>query len=134
MKFFAFAAFGAAIVLAGCNESRPGAAEPAALPKMSVAFNWCEGASPSFRIGQIPAASRSLRFKLVDRDAPAWNHGGGELRLSGPSANVPCGSISSGYNGPNPPAGQTHTYEWTVTALDVSGTAIAIGTASKKYP
>lgn len=134
MLKLAFVAGVAAFALAGCNESRTGAAQSAALPQMSVSFNWCQGASPSFKIGQIPTGTKSLRFKLVDRDVPTWNHGGGEVPITGPNANVPCGAISGGYNGPNPPAGQTHTYEWTVTALDASGSALAMGTASKKYP
>jgi phosphatidylethanolamine-binding protein (PEBP) family uncharacterized protein len=124
----------AALALAGCNESRTGAAQTAALPQMSVAFNWCQGVSPSFQVGKIPAGAKTLRFKLVDRDVPTYNHGGGDLPVSGASASVPCGAISGGYNGPNPPAGQVHTYEWTVTALDASGSALAVGAASKKYP
>jgi len=124
----------AAVVLAGCNESRPGASQSSALPQMSVAFAWCQGASPSFKIGQIPAATKSLRLKMVDRDVPTWTHGGGDVTISGPTANIPCGAISGAYNGPNPPTGQIHTYEWTVTALDGSGNALAMGTASKKYP
>ncbi|WP_377846985.1 phospholipid-binding protein [Bosea sp. UC22_33] len=134
MLKLAVVAGAAAIALAGCNESRPGAAQTSALPHMSVAFNWCSGASPSFKIGQIPTGTKSLRLKLVDRDVPTWNHGGGDVQVGGPTANVPCGAISGAYNGPNPPAGQVHTYEWTLTALDGSGAALAIGTASKKYP
>jgi len=131
---FAVAVGITAAVLAGCNESRPGAAQSTALSQMSVAFAWCQNASPSFKIGQIPAGTKSLRLKMVDRDVPTWSHGGGDVPISGPTANVPCGAISGAYNGPNPPAGQIHTYEWTVTALDGAGNALAVGTASKKYP
>ena len=116
-------------VLAGCNA---GGSPPAAnLPSLNVAFKWCGSGSPAFTIGKIPADAKTLRFKLVDRDVPTWNHGGGEVLAA---ASVPCGAITGAYNGPNPPAGQVHTYEWTVTALNASGAAVAVGTASRRYP
>lgn len=119
----------ACLGLAGCNAG--GSAPSANLPAMNVAFKWCGSGSPAFTVGNIPAGARTLRFKMVDRNVPTWNHGGGEVPAA---SSIPCGAISGAYNGPNPPVGQVHTYEWTVTALDASGTAIAAGTASRKFP
>ncbi|MFC5509250.1 hypothetical protein [Bosea massiliensis] len=119
----------ACLGLAGCNAG--GSAPSANLPALNVAFKWCAAGSPTFTVGGLPKDAKTLRFKLVDRDAPAWNHGGGEVPAA---ASIPCGAISGGYNGPNPPSGQVHTYEWTVTALNASGAAIASGTAARKYP
>ncbi|MGO4670194.1 hypothetical protein [Bosea sp. 2RAB26] len=101
---------------------------------MNVSFRWC-GASPEFKVGNVPAATKTLRFKMVDRQAPNYQHGGGEVAFFGKaSASIPCGALTGGYNGPSPPPPQVHDYEWTVTALDASGTAIAAGTATRKFP
>lgn len=73
-------------------------------------------------------------MKLVDKQVPGYNHGGGDGAFAGgSSSSIPCGAITSGYNGPSPPP-QVHDYEWTVTALDVSGNATAIGRATRKFP
>lgn len=133
MLKLAAAAVIAAFGLAGCNESRPQVLQAADPSQMTVAFNWCSNASPSFKIGNIPTATTTLRFKMVDRDVPGWNHGGGEVSIRGPVATVPCGAFAGGYNGPVPPVGQIHTYEWTVTAYDRSGTVLARGVASKAF-
>lgn len=123
----------ACLGLAGCNST--GATAPSAsLPNMNVSFRWC-GASPEFKVGNVPAATKTLRFNMVDRQAPQYRHGGGEVAFSGKgSVSVPCGALTGGYNGPSPPPPQVHDYEWTVTALDANGTAIAAGTATRKYP
>ena len=133
MLKLAAAAVIAAFGLAGCNESRPQVSRGADPSEMTVAFSWCSNGSPSFKIGNIPAATTSLRFKMVDRDVPGWNHGGGEVPIRGPVAMVPCGAFAGGYNGPVPPVGQIHTYEWTVTAYDHSGAVLALGAASKTF-
>jgi len=136
MKPIAWAALATgALALAGCNESRPGAATEAGLPKLSVAFNWCGGPSPSFKIGGIPSGTKALRLRMVDRQVPSYNHGGGEVpAAAGSSASIPCGALTGGYNGPSPPPPQVHDYEWTVTAIDASGSALAIGSAVRKFP
>lgn len=132
IRLFTFAA--AAIVLAGCTENRAGPAQSAALPKLSVAFAWC-GASPSFKVGNIPNGTKTLRLRMIDKHVPSYNHGGGEVPAAGGStATIPCGALTGGYNGPSPPPPQVHDYEWTVTALDAGGTAVALGTAIRKFP
>lgn len=101
---------------------------------MAVAFRWCS-ASPDFTVGAIPAGTKTLSFRMIDKQVPSYNHGGGTYTHDGkPSAKVPCGALSGGYNGPSPPPPQVHDYEWTVTALDASGKALAVGRASRKFP
>ncbi len=122
-----------ALALAGCTENRPGAAANANLPALNVSFTWC-GSSPATKVGGIPAGTKTLRMKLVDKQVPGFNHGGGDVaHAGGASASIPCGAVGS-YNGPSPPPPQIHDYEWTVTALDASGTALAIGRATRKFP
>ena len=123
-----------ALALAGCTENRPGAATNANLPALAVSYTWCSS-SPPTRVGGIPAGTKTLRFKMVDKQVPGYNHGGGDLpHTGGSSASIPCGAITGGYNGPSPPPPQIHDYEWTVTALDASGSALATGSATRKFP
>lgn len=131
----AFIAGLAAITLAGCNDSRPGAQSAASLPKLTVAFKWCGSQTPEFTVGGIPATAKSLSLRMVDRQAPGFMHGGGTVAASGrPSQAIACGSLSGSYNGPSPPPPQVHDYQWTVTALDGTGAAVAVGTATRKFP
>ncbi|MBB3809453.1 hypothetical protein [Pseudochelatococcus contaminans] len=124
-----------ALALAGCNANQAGSAGSAAPQELSVAFNWCGAASPSFRIGNIPEGASKLRLRMTDRHVPSYNHGGGEVPVAGGStASIPCGRLVGSYNGPNPPAPQVHDYEWTVTALDANGKVIARGSALRKFP
>jgi phosphatidylethanolamine-binding protein (PEBP) family uncharacterized protein len=119
-----------AIVLAGIT-----AASSAGAASLSISFNWCPDRSAAFKIGKVPAGTKTLRFKLTDLDVPTYNHGGGDVAASGTSASVPCGSFGMfSYNGPNPPAGQVHSYRWSVTAVDASGRELASGSATRKYP
>ena len=45
---------------------------------------------------------------------------------------VPRGAIA--YIGPCPPTGETHSYVWTVDALDASGARLASTTAGGRFP
>ena len=95
---------------------------------VSTAFsgsNGCSSRSPAFRIRGVPRGTRKLRFNMVDQDKPSYPHGGGTIAYRG--GNVPAGAFS--YTGPCPPYGETHRYEWTVTALNAAGKVIARGTA-----
>jgi phosphatidylethanolamine-binding protein (PEBP) family uncharacterized protein len=125
----------AAFGLAGCNTAGTATAQSnAALASLSLSFRWC-GASPEFKVGKVPAATKSLRFNMVDRQVPSYRHGGGEVPFTGRGqATVPCGALTGGYNGPTPPPPQVHDYEWTVTALDAGGNALAVGKAVRKFP
>lgn len=119
--------------LAACN-STGSSVPPPGVPEMQVAFRWCSG-SPEFAIGSIPAGTKSLDLRMVDHQAPAYRHGGGTVPHDGKnSAKIPCGALGGTYVGPSPPPPQIHDYEWTVTAHDASGKALAVGHATRKFP
>lgn len=70
-------------------------------------------------------------MKLVDRDAPGFDHGGGTVALTS-ATGIPAGAFS--YKQPCPPSG-SHTYEWTATALSKkSGGKLATAKARREYP
>ena len=113
----------------------PGAVEAATL---GVSFSWagtaaCSSTPPAFTITGVPGDTKVLAFRLTDLDAPHYRHGGGEVAWSG-SGNIPGGSFAGGYNGPCPPSGATHTYVWTVRALDASRKVLAEGAATGRFP
>ncbi|MBM3519845.1 MAG: phospholipid-binding protein [Alphaproteobacteria bacterium] len=86
-------------------------------------------ASPNFSLSGVPKGTVKLRFALKDLNAP-YNHGGGTVAYSGGSR-VPSGAFT--YKSPCPPNG-THTYQWTVTALDAGGKTLGKATAKRPYP
>lgn len=111
-------------------------ATPAAATELGVAFEWrptkkyFDSKSPPFTITKVPPETRTLTFRMVDRNAPSYNHGGGKVAYRGES------QISYGafrYKGPCPPSG-SHTYSWTIKALDAKGKTVAEGKSSKKFP
>jgi phosphatidylethanolamine-binding protein (PEBP) family uncharacterized protein len=106
---------------------------------LGVHFSWastaaCSSTPPAFTITNIPKGTKYLVFKLVDHDAPDFVHGGGQISYSG-SGRIPAGAFGGSYNGPCPPQGAVHTYEWTVRAVDDSGTKVlAEGSATGRFP
>jgi phosphatidylethanolamine-binding protein (PEBP) family uncharacterized protein len=64
---------------------------------------------------------------------PAWNHGGGKVAHDG-SGVIPAGALKLGYNGPCPPPGQRHKFEFSVMAVDAAGTIIGFGKARQSFP
>lgn len=86
-------------------------------------------------VGKIPVGTKTLRFRLKDHQATGYQHGGGEYPVSGKSVSIPCGALKSkSYEGPSPPAGQVHDYEWIVTAVDASGSVVGTGSALRRFP
>ncbi len=85
--------------------------------------------SPAFSLTGVPAGTAELEFRMVDLDAPRFNHGGGKVRYTG-QARIAPGAFQ--FTGPCPP--QTHRYEWTVVAQDASGKSLATARAIKSYP
>ena len=63
-------------------------------------------ASPAVTLTDVPEVTRCIRFKLVDRDVPAFNHGGGVVKWNGERM-IPAGAFK--YRSPCPPKG-SHTY------------------------
>lgn len=88
-------------------------------------------ASPKFTLKDVPEGTKFIQFKLVDRDATGFNHGGGVVKWDGTSA-VPAGAFK--YKQPCPPNG-SHTYEWTATAqTKKSGGKLGQAKARRDYP
>jgi len=113
----------------------PAAAHAATL---GVRFTWvgtaaCSTTPPAFTIANIPKDTKYLDFRLVDRAAPHYPHGGGEAAYSG-SGDIPAGAFDGAYKGPCPPGGATHTYVWTVRALDAARKVLAQGKATGRFP
>jgi hypothetical protein len=78
------------------------------------------------------AGTAFLQVRMKDLDYP-HNHGGGTVAHDG-SGVIPAGALKS-YDGPQPPAGQTHTYVFTVTALNADKSLIlGEGRASRRHP
>ncbi len=111
------------------------AGTPAALA-FTVTFDWCRGApdgSPNFVLRDVPAGTVNLRFAMKDLDKPGFHHGGGTVGYRG-QPEVPCDAFASGFVGPSPPPGETHTYEFTIEALDPAGKVLAATTARRRFP
>jgi hypothetical protein len=103
---------------------------------MSLRFSWagyraCSARSPAFTLSDVLPETAQLAFKMIDRDAPTYPHGGGTVAYGGKDE-IPAGAFS--YKGPCPPSGQQHTYEWTVRALDQNGKAIGLANAAGRFP
>ena len=92
----------------------------------------CSSSSPAIKVSNVPAGTKTFKVTLVDIDVPAWNHGGGSVANDG-SGVIPEGALTSGYNGPCPPSG-SHTYQFTVKAINAEGTIIGIGDKSQRFP
>ncbi|MCP5074366.1 MAG: hypothetical protein GY947_13900 [Rhodobacteraceae bacterium] len=87
--------------------------------------------NPEFRLRDVPAGTKYIRFKLKDNDAPGYNHGGGTVAFDGQSA-IKSGAFK--YKSPCPPNG-VHTYVWTATAQKKKGGGkISSARASREYP
>lgn len=87
--------------------------------------------NPKFTLKDVPAGTKYIRFKLVDRDVPDYDHGGGVVSWDGKTTIQP-GAFR--YKSPCPPSGK-HTYEWTATAQSKkSGGKLAVAKSRRKYP
>jgi phosphatidylethanolamine-binding protein (PEBP) family uncharacterized protein len=107
-----------------------------------ISFDWnglksCTSGSPntvtnpSFSLVDVPDGTQFIRFKLVDKDAPGFDHGGGIVPYTGQTV-IEAGAFK--YKSPCPPNGQ-HQYEWTATAQSKkSGGKLATAKAARNYP
>lgn len=86
--------------------------------------------NPAFTLTDVPAGTKTLRFRMVDLDVPDYDHGGGKVAYAGSAAIAP-GAFK--YQSPCPPDG-SHTYQWTVTALGDGNKTLGTARASKAYP
>lgn len=87
--------------------------------------------SPEFTLGDVPEGTLFIAFKMVDKDRPSVNHGGGTVAWNGETT-IPAGAFK--YKSPCPPDG-AHTYEWTATAqTKKNGGKLGTAKASRDYP
>ena len=89
--------------------------------------------NPLFKIVGMPDGTTYIRFKMKDLDAPAYNHGGGWVKMDSDGTVAP---ESFRYKSPCPPDGQ-HTYEWTAIAKSkkgFGGKTLGVATATRVYP
>lgn len=85
--------------------------------------------SPAFVLRDVPAGTSHVEFRLKDRDAPNYNHGGGKIAVNG-DGKLPFGAFK--YKSPCPPGG-LHTYVWTATAK-AGKRVLATARSSRNYP
>lgn len=120
-------------VLAGC-QSIPVAKDAA---KIELSFEWpanatCFGHSPAFKVGNVPKETKYLVFNMKDFNAN-FRHGGGTAEYTGGNT-IPEGALKD-YQGPCPPMGAKHTYQFTVQALNAQKNLIlGEGVATRKFP
>ncbi len=86
--------------------------------------------NPIFTLTDVPEGTKILQFKMVDKNAPGYYHGGGKVEYSGQNTIEP-GAFK--YKSPCPPGG-VHTYVWTVTAKNEKKKKIGKAKAQRKYP
>ncbi len=89
--------------------------------------------NPIFKLQNVPIGTKFIYFKLTDKNAPSYNHGGGWVEYKGENEISP-GSFT--YQSPCPPDGK-HKYVWTASAKEKKGTfarTIARAKASQYYP
>ncbi|WP_228028529.1 hypothetical protein [Donghicola mangrovi] len=89
--------------------------------------------NPVFTLKDVPAGTTWIYFKLVDKNVPGYDHGGGWVAYNG-QARIEPGAFK--YKSPCPPGGK-HTYEWTATAKSkksAMGKALGSAKAAKEYP
>lgn len=87
--------------------------------------------NPAFSLKNVPDGTKFIRFKLVDKDVPSYNHGGGVVKYNGQKSIKP-GAFK--YKSPCPPNG-SHTYQWQATAqTKKNGGKLGTTARQRKYP
>ena len=86
--------------------------------------------NPIFELQGLPDGVTKLTFRMVDKNVPSYNHGGGKINDYDGSLVIEPGAFK--YKSPCPPNGK-HTYEWIIKAYE--GTKkVATAKSSLKYP
>ncbi len=119
-----------------------GLAAPAHAGDFSFTFDWsglklCNSGypnrvtNPPFALKNVPKGTKFIRFRLQDKDAPMYEHGGGIVAYSGQKRIKP-GAFS--YESPCPPFGH-HRYQWTaIASKSRRGGRLATARAETVYP
>lgn len=105
---------------------------------LTVDFSWqgvgaCTHDSPAIRVDGVPPGTVALRVRLKNLTVPEWNQGGGQVEADG-SGVIPARALDIGYNGPCPPVGERHKYEFRVMAVDADDAIIGYGKAMQPFP
>ena len=86
--------------------------------------------NPIFKLSSVPEGTVLLKFRMTDKNATSYNHGGGKAEYTGNNIIEP-GAFK--YKSPCPPSGK-HTYEWRIIAYDKDKNKLGIIKATRKYP
>jgi phosphatidylethanolamine-binding protein (PEBP) family uncharacterized protein len=125
---------GSLLLMAGCAATN----RAENIQTLTVSFEWQGNAgslsspNPEIHVGNVPDGTAFFQVRMKDLDYP-HNHGGGTVAYTGGGV-IPVGALEP-YDGPQPPAGQTHTYVFTVTALNADKSLVlGEGSATRRYP
>ena len=126
------------VLIAGCAQPHGQFKIPKDAAALEVAFSWegiapCTHTSPEIQVSAIPDGAKTLRVKLTNLTVPEWNQGGGDVAVN-TTGIIPTGALKIGYNGPCPPPGKRHKYEFSVIALNAEGNVIGFGKARQAFP
>ena len=104
--------------------------------QLQIDFSWaqterCTRKSPEIHVSNVPSGTVRFEVVLQDLDVPTYHHGGGTVSAN-PDGDIPVGALTD-YTGPCPPSG-SHTYRFTVHAIDGSGNEIGTGSKSARFP
>ena len=64
--------------------------------------------NPIFKLNEVPDGTVELKFRMIDRNVPSYNHGGGKVKNYSGETTINPGAFK--YKSPCPPRG-IHTYE-----------------------
>lgn len=118
------------VVLAGGTSLPARAARPLAVSFHFTPASRCKPYSPRISVKGTPPSAVKYEVVMHDHQAPNYRHGGGTVPVN--NGTIPAGSLKD-FRGPCPPAGQTHTYEIDVRALDSRGKVVASGKAEQQF-
>ncbi len=122
-----------ALLVAGCAPERETVPNAAAI---AVAFQWtaadrCSPRSPAITIGNLPPGTSRVAVRLTDLNMPTFSQSGDVFVP--PTGRIAPGTLPN-YAGPCPPAGERHSFRFTVDAVDASNRVIGTGQATQMFP
>ena len=126
------------VLTVGCAKDPNRLVIPKNAADLTVDFSWkgvraCTHESPEIRVARVPDGTVELEARLKDITLPAYNNGGGSVEYDG-SGIIPAGALNVGYNGPCPPPGSRHKYEFSVIARNAQGEIIGFGKSRQSFP